>query len=185
MTFRIWGTRNEPGRMLFWRSFSAMMGGRAGSVQIGPFDLLTPGILSSGDAPAPVLISFSDHSLFFDGTSFSEDPSGTGGVALLAGVARGDQVMTVIVAGGGPPLAGQYFGLGGSELHIATFVTNHLDGTYSVAFAPPMRAPFPAGSVVDFDAPRCTMRLLADDTARQKITVGGVADVTLDLVEIF
>jgi hypothetical protein len=29
------------------------------------------------------------------------------------------------------------------------------------------------------------MRLLADDTARQKITVGGVADVTLDLVEIF
>ena len=184
MTVRIWGTQGDPNQMLFWRSFAAWMGGRAGSVTIGPFDLLTPEILKAV-APENIALSFSDGALFSDGSAFPGDTSVAGTVWLTASAQAGAATASVVNFGLGALQAGQYFGLGGTELHIITAATKSTNGSYSLSFAPPLRAAWSAGAELDFTAPRATMRLSADDTARQKITIGGVADVTLDLVEVF
>lgn len=184
MTFRIWGMPGDPKRMLFWRAFSASMGGRAGSVTIGPFDKLTPAILE-GISAVPISLSFDDGSIFSDGSTFTEPPSGTGPITLALAAAVGANSIRAMIGGAVQPQAGQYFGLGGTEMHMIAAATNNLDDTFTLTIAPPIRAAWSAGAVLDFDTPRATMRLAADDTARQKITIGGVADVTLELIEVF
>jgi hypothetical protein len=177
MTFRIWGTTKDPKRMLFWRALAAALNGRSGSLIIGPFDQLTPSVIDE-----IMTVAFSDGTLFSDGASFDALPL-SGPLTLSAGAARG--ALSILVSTISEPQPGQYFGVGGTEMHIVTGVVWNGVNSYTVAFSPPLRAAWGAGTVLDFENPKCMMRLSADDTARQKITIGGVADVTLDLIEVF
>ena len=178
MTFRIWGTQTDPGRLLTWRTLSGALYGRSGSILIGPFDRMTPGRLPDGGADT----TFSDGETFSDGSEFTQPA----GVCLVASAAlQGARALNVTYAGVGAPQSGQYFGLGGNALYLASSVVANSDGTLSLTFSPGLRAAAAIGDAVDFERPKATMRLMADDGARAKLAIGGVADTTLDLVEAF
>jgi len=181
LSFRIWGTRLDPNRLLYWRTFASRMQGRSGSVLIGPWDQLTPGRLAGG---LPATAPFSDGATFSDGSLFAQD--GMAGIALAtAAGAINARTITFTYSGVTPPTAGQYFGLGGTSLYLADTFTNNGDGTFTLGFSPGLRAAVAIGDRIEFERPRCTMRLMADDTARAKLQIGFVADTTLDLVEVF
>jgi hypothetical protein len=109
--------------------------------------------------------------------------SGLGSVmeAALAGA----RTVTIAYSGAGTPLAGMYFGIGGAALYLANAITDNGNGTLTIGFSPGLRFAAAIGTVVDFEKPKCVMRLMADDGARAKTGVDWTADTTLDLVEVF
>lgn len=181
MTFRIWGTQVDPARLLTWRAISGALYGRAGLLNIGPFDRMTPELLA-GAPSRSVATTFFDAATFSDGSTFAQ-AAGIGKISAYA--AQGARAITLTYLGLASPQAGQYFGIGGASLYLADTSTLNADGTITLTFSPGLRANVSPGQDLDFERPLATMRLMADDGGRAKIAIGGVADTTLDLVEAF
>lgn len=87
---------------------------------------------------------------------------------------------------GGPPVAGQYFGLGGNRGYLIHTVTGPASGdVYTLSFFPPLRAAVLSGATVNWTRPVCVMRQTTDDQGIGELEGLRFADLTIDLVEYF
>lgn len=99
--------------------------------------------------------------------SFFSDDSGYVQPVISASVVSAADVnatsITIRFDYGGPPRGGESFSLfhasQGWRLYEIGFVTDNGNGTYMISFTPWLRDAVAAGDAVEFDAPRCTMRM--------------------------
>jgi hypothetical protein len=81
------------------------------------------------------------------------------------------------------PQAGMFFSIGDRLYSIGT-VTLVGTRTYTVTFAPSLRAAAPIDSVVEFTSPRCLMRLVEDNAGQLDLDMLRFSDQTLNFVEV-
>lgn len=73
--------------------------------------------------------------------------------------------IAITVTTGIPPVAGQYFSLGGSHLHGISSVVSVVGTVATIKIRPPLRAAVAVNDPVEFDNPVCECRLTSDDQA--------------------
>lgn len=140
--------------------------------------------------PAPlgstVVTGFSDGTSFTDGTGFS---GGTASATLeMAASLRADEA-TVRVTSGHIIRPGHAFSLfrsveRGSELHMVDEVSDLGGGLFEITFGPNLRQGYPAGAALDFNEPRCAMRLVDPDGGLwPSVEIGGFAKVEMKFAE--
>jgi hypothetical protein len=148
------------------------------------------------DAPWPVVagvelsvlpfVPFSDGATFSDGTSFASsciDIRTTVPAALRA------TSMTVRIYAGRTMQGGEKFSIDHDALsfrmyQIRTAVDNG-DGTAVITFRPPLRAAVVAGQPLDFDRPKCVMRLSAPDAMDATLSDGFFGRPSASFIEAF
>src|SRR5579884_2512667 len=166
-------------RVLAARATVAYLKGRSNTIYIGPYDSFNaPGAIV-GISQSAFNILHSDGSPFSDGFGYTQIATYA---TLAAALAQGAMAATIALSSTGEIVAGQYFGLGSSELYLIDSAS--FDGVnYDVTFWPPARTAHLAGEQVNFDTPTCEMRLAADSSGQLAFAPGFVADQELDLVE--
>lgn len=81
------------------------------------------------------------------------------------------------------PLPGMFFSIGDRLYSIGT-VTPSGVRTFTVTFAPGLRAAAPVDAVVEFSSPRCLMRLATDDEGQLDLEQLRMSEQKLNFVEI-
>lgn len=150
-----------------WRALSAIAEGGVQPIIVPVSEIV--------DAPWPVvagetIMSFdqvphSDDALFSDDSGYQSgviEAVGVGAVALRA------TSMTMEIIAGGDLGGGEYFAIDHADLRwrlyrIRTAIDNG-DGTWDVTFRPPLRAAIEDGVHIEFDQPKCVMRLASSDS---------------------
>lgn len=141
-----------------WRSLTARMRGGEVAFEI-PYKQIgaTVQLVGKPDtSPAP----FSDGAFFSDGAGFVISPAATGVFdepALLRAstvTVRFDSAVTV--------LGGEVFSVvyeSGVRMHTIERISSQTGNTYTLVIDPPLREEVTTNTVLDFDNPRCLMRL--------------------------
>lgn len=140
------------------RSLLARLDGRANAVRIGPCDGPVGARLPAVFTPIGPLVV---------------DP-----------VSAGATQVTVTTAGVTEIVEGVHFGIGG-HLYVVTLAEDPSPGVKQLTFAPRLRAGAAAGDEVEMKAPRCPMRLTADDSGAFDLQLARYGAATLDLVEVY
>lgn len=157
----------SPDQIRAWRVIQ--YGGRGGARRIN----IT--LCEIRQAPAIPGVSFtgvphSDGSPFSDGSLYS---SHIVGAYLAAPVAEDATAMSIRFDGGNVPLGGEIFSLpytdeNGEDCHemkvILTVEANPDTAAFDITFLPPMRANHGTDSFLEFEKPKCTMRLSQADS---------------------
>lgn len=165
--------------ILLWRALRTKLRGRANTLRCGPFDCgRSPGRLELG----PSHVTEARHS---DLAPFSDDTpyvsTMTSGLLSAAAVIRATTI-TVAVSGAVSRIeAGVYFSIG-DRMHIIEEATV-AGGTATLTFWPGLRAPYDAGTPVEFDHPRGLWKPVDDDTGLLALQMLRQSQVQLDLVE--
>lgn len=168
-------------RVLSARAIVAYLKGRSNTIYIGPFDGYNAPSPVAGGVKGFVKTKHSDGTGFSDGSSYRQYAS----PAVLTGtVAAGVLACSISLLNSAQSVnAGQYFGLGDSELYLIDSVVNAGGGVFNVTFWPTLRSNHAASEVVNFDDPTCEMRLAADASAQLNFAPGFVADQEIEMVE--
>jgi hypothetical protein len=145
-----------------WRSVSAICDGGVQPIIVIMRDIQDqPWPVVSG---SPVMswppVPHSDTSLFSDGSGYENgviNAHASGAAALRA------TSMTIEILAGSDLQGGEHFaidhpGMRWRAYRIRTVIDNG-DGTWDVTFRPPLRADVSDGQEIDFDHPRCVMRI--------------------------
>lgn len=155
------GKARQRGATLLWRAVRQVLDGGVSAMAVPRNDALFrpwPSGLAQGE-PAPIL--HSDDTMFSDGTSYYQS---TISVKAASASLRATALnLTILQAGkllGGESFSIHHSAVGWRLYEIATVV--YSDSTHAqVNFLPPLRADIPDGTELEFDRPRCTMRLAA------------------------
>lgn len=169
------------------RGFIAGLSGQTVPFLIGPYDYrgqpwnvfpvtgqpITPDVAARNAAANPAFAS-------------NPDTSGTINFSLAADAAMNATTINVTKTRGGALKRGQYLSIG-DRLHV--IVEPPADpgksGTAQLAIRPWLRAGYSAGTPVNFESPKCLMRLADGDTGAFDMITSPLSDVTLDLIEAF
>lgn len=110
------------------------------------------------------VVPHSDGATFSDGSGYAS--SVVEASLAVAAVLRATS-LTVTLTAGSALRGGEYFSIDHADLRwrlyrVRTAVDNG-DGTFAVTIRPPLRAAVTAGSVLEFDRPKCVMRIASAD----------------------
>ncbi|GGD30699.1 hypothetical protein [Aureimonas glaciei] len=164
--------------VILWETIEIRLQGRLNPILIPlmegsrqPFPLAQSG--SSGSIP------FSDGAYFSDGSGFY----GSVIIASLASaISRGATTGAITVSYGRQLRPRDYFSIG-DRLYRIDDVTEIAGSTYTVKFWPPAREAAASGAYVEFDQPRCKMRLKQDDGMAVDKSFSKFASPTVEFVE--
>lgn len=171
-----------------WRSLSAICDGGAQPIVLtvnetldGPWPLV-------GGSPLTDLgsTSHSDGSFFDDGTGYE---SSVIDISVAGDTALRSTLMTVNLVVGSGLQGGEYFAIDHVDLRwrlyrVATAVDNG-DGTWNVGFRPPLRAAVADGTRLEFDNPKCVMRLATPDAMDATFQTPFLSDPSVSFIEAF
>lgn len=149
-----------------FRAFSAIADG-------GSQPFIMP-CIETYDAPWPIVggqpqrslpaVPHSDGSFFSDGTGY--DSSMIAITSTVAAALRATALTVTVTAAdslhGGETFAIQHLNNDWRLYRIRTAVQN-IDGTWAITIRPPLREAIIAGTPLEFDRPKCVMRLLSPD----------------------
>lgn len=150
-----------------WRALAAVCDGGAQpvvfqnreSAETAPWPLVGGQIVTS----FPV-VGHSDGSLFSDGTGYASNvinAKSKNAAALRA------TSMTVAMNAGGQLRGGEHFSIDHPEMRWRMYrvrsAVDNGDGTFAITFRPPLREAIAAATELEFDHPRCVMRLASPD----------------------
>ena len=125
-------------------------------------------------------VRHSDGATFSDGSGYGQDYTG----ATLAAAATMNATQIQIRLGGGLILIpGMRFSTPDDRLHEIDEVVAQDGEIWTVRILPWLRADYAAGTVLNFDAPRCRMRLASDDTGGISISQRSLSTPTIEFVE--
>lgn len=122
----------------------------------------------------------SDGSSFSDGAGYGQNYTG----ATLAAAATMNATLIQIRLGGGLILIpGMRFSTPDDRMHEIDDVVAQDGDIWTVRVLPWLRADYDAGTALNFDAPRCRMRLASDDTGGISISQRSLSTPTIDFSE--
>lgn len=173
------------------RGLFARLQGRAGTLLVPTFDgkrVSWPIEDFNGNVTGVVLHPGVTREPLLEGTVYQslEIPARSEVICTLTdAVALRATSANMTFAQGGPPLAGQYFGLA-NALYIVKSVTGPASGdVYTVTFLPPARATAADNATVKWTRPVCEMRQASDDQGIKELQSLRFADVSVEFVENF
>lgn len=169
-----------------WRSLQALLQGRVNPVLVSPCDAArTPWPLDGTGRPIMARddIPHDDGTLFSDGAGYGQNVI----VAYsIADAARGATALTFNIDVGSALAGGEHFSIGERLYRIVTVDGGEtgLGGfSYTVGIWPPLRDAAPAGSALEFDRPRCRMRLAIDDAMDVDLDLNRFASPSVTFLE--
>jgi hypothetical protein len=146
-----------------YRAILARLNSGVGLIELPVLDALQPW----PDGP-PGLEPFSDGSEFSDGGEFVSDPisaelAADGYMTSWPASPEPPTQAQISIATGAPLQGVEYFSIigpsGNVRLHLINQVLSVEGGVSTVSFIPPFREDMAAGTLVDFNKPRCTMKV--------------------------
>lgn len=154
---------------------------RRGELKLAPWPNFGAGSVTSyGDIP------FSDGALFSDGSGFYQPVIS---VRTVTAAALRDTTLTLQIVVGSPFRGGEVFSIvhaiEGERMYEITNVTLDVSGNSVVTIRPPLRDDVPAGASLNFDLPRCTMRLAKPDAMDLDLSTFPYPKQTVSFVETF
>lgn len=171
--------RNLP---LLWRAVRQLANGGIGQIIVPRCDQLQPwpnGVTSYGST------GFGDGALFDDGSGFTQpviDVQVVGGAGLRAtGITL--QLNNCAALVGGEAFSIEHPTFGWRMYEIAT-VMPASGAVYAVTFNPPLREALAGGEAVEFDRPRCVMKLAGAGAMNLNLTVLPYSKGTSKFVEV-
>lgn len=182
-------TRTVPVRtreqILAYRAMIAGLDGRAGTLQVGPWDF--PRVPWATDPYGRRVTPSLDRRRGLDATAYADPEARIDALvaAVLAkGVARNGTSATIRMVRGGVVEAGLYFGLD-DRLHIVTAAEETIGADTEITFRPWSRDRVVTGAPVNFVTPKCRMRLANDDTGALELQLARFGTITIELVEAY
>lgn len=171
-----------------FRAFSAIADG-------GAQPIILP-CIETYDAPWPIVNGapqralpaspHSDGSTFSDGTSY--DNSMIAAKVTVQAALRATSLIVQMIAGdnfhGGEHFAIDHPTNRWRLYRVRTAVLN-TDGTWAITFRPPLREAIPLGTFLEFDRPKCVMRLARPDAMDTTFETFWFAQVSPDFIEAF
>ena len=178
----------DADRRRTWRAFAAICDN-------GVQPIVVP-VRETFDAPWPVVsgaaitsfaqVPHSDDALFSDDTGYDNGiiEIETVGATLL----RATQMVVNIIAGS-DLRGGEYFSIDHPDLRwrlyrIRTVIDNG-DNTWNITFRPPLRADVADGISLDFDKPKCVMRLATPDAMDVTLEPPDFTEGNVSFIEAF
>lgn len=177
-----------PDKRRTWRALSAICDN--GSQPI------VASVRETVDSPWPVVagspltslapVGHSDDALFDDGTGYDSSviEINVVGAALLRATAMKVNLKAASSLRGGEYFSIDHFNLRWRLYRIKTAVNNN-DGTWKINFRPPLRADVADGTELDFDNPKCVMRLASPDSMDVTLTPPFNSDPSVSFIEAF
>lgn len=151
-----------------WRALSRICKGGAQPIILEVRETIdSPWPLVSGVAVTPetqAQVPHDDDSLFDDDTGYE---SGLIEIKNVGAVVLRATAMTVALVAGSDLQGGEYFSIDHVDLRhrlysIETAIDND-DGTWAITFSPPLRADIADATWLEFDHPKCVMKLATPD----------------------
>ncbi len=179
---RRYGPAERQNLVLAYRSMKA--GGRASVIVVPCQDGRGPahqaGLVPCADGGG---LPHSDGSFFSDQTGYRQGYTG----AVLSAPATMNATQIVVMLGVGlVPLPGMRFSPPDDRLHEIVDVLDW-DGavTWTLRVGPWLRASYAAGTELDFDNPRCRMRMASDETGQLNLSMNRLGSPSIDFVEAY
>jgi hypothetical protein len=165
-----------------FRSLAALLEGGANQIRVPVFDAARAPWAYNGNTPITAVsdVTFSDGSLFADGTGFYTQPIT---IDLSADAALRDIEIAVTVSQAGTIMGGEYFSLG-DNLHVVKQVLDVDDTAQTWRVWPPLRQAWASGTQLNFARPVCKMRLAQEDSADLSIDLYSAQPV-MNFIEAF
>ena len=161
---------------------SLVRGGRAATIIVPCREGRGPAH-QAGIVPCRSGAPFSDDATFSDDSRFAQ--TFTGAALAEAAVLNAVRIAITLPAGLSP-LPGMRFSTPDHRLHEVDDILSFDGATrWVVTVAPWLRAAYPAGTALDFDAPRCRMRLASDETGQLSLSLNRFARPSIEFVEAF
>lgn len=158
--------------LAFRRQFGRQQGG-AHQILVPVFDRANAPWVTAGVYAAST--TYSDGTIYTDGTSYA-DPVII--VSLTSAAARRATQITPTVTSAGTISGGEYFSAG---VHLYTIDEVNDDGTWTIW--PPLREALASGYELNFDNPKCLMRLLNEGDDDLLLERGGYGFPDLTFIE--
>lgn len=177
---RRYGPIERQNLVLAYRSMKA--GGRA-SVIVVPCQEGRGPAHQAGIVPCAGGVPHSDDSFFSDGTGYQQ---GYSSAALAADAALNATQIAVRLGSGLIPLSGMRFSTPDNRLHEIVEVVGWDGGTiWTLTIGPWLRSAYSAGTELDFDNPRCRMRVASDETGQLSLSMNKTGSPNIEFVEAF
>jgi hypothetical protein len=175
------------GHVRVWRALAAICDG-------GVQPLIVP-MCDKRQFPAPLVngalrysnadVPHSDGAPFDDLSEYASDVVN----ATLAAAGLRATAITIDLAAGGALQGGEHFSIDHDGLRwrlyrIRTAVDNG-DGTWDCTIRPPLRAPVNAGTALQFDHPKCVMRLASPDAMDLSLDLRKFGRPSVTFIEAF
>jgi hypothetical protein len=172
---------HSSAQILAYRALQAQNWGRSGEWIIPACPQLG---LPFGGPPAADYSFGSDWGPDFSiGTAPTDIPPGEGALSTVL-AAKGSRSITIqFIDPGFAPQPGMYFSIG-NRLYLVGTVTPLGVRTFTITFAPGLRAAAPINTAVEFTSPRCLMRLAQDNEGELNLDWLRFAEISLNFVEV-
>lgn len=160
----------------WWEAISESLGGTSGLVIVPvPASLLAP--YASGQFEKTILVPHSDGSPFNDGSLYSQSPVQ---IVVEKAAEIGDTKIKVRVVNARPSLFGIRFSYE-NALYKTGFGDDPVNGVWDLPISPMIRAPIPAGELLNTTKPTCLCHLNDDrgmDLSYDRISMGAAPSVS-------
>ncbi|KMO34705.1 hypothetical protein [Methylobacterium aquaticum] len=175
---RRYGPIERQNMVLAYRWVKA--GGRASVIIVPHQDGRGPAH-QAGIVPCSGAVPHSDGATFSDGSGYAQSFTGA---TLAAPAALNATQISLNVPAGLAPLPGMRFSTPDNRLHQIDDLLGFDGGsTWTVRIGPWLRAVYPVGTVMDFDNPRCRMRLASDDTGQLSLSLNKFGTPSIEFNE--
>jgi hypothetical protein len=168
---------------LLWRAVRQLCNGGINPIIVPRRDT-TWAPFPGGILPSYAPIPYSDESLFDDGSGFTQsviDVTCNGGAALRS------TAMTLQLNNCGPLQGGESFSIQHPTFNWRLYEIGSIamiDSTHAyVTFNPPLREPVNDGDQIEFDHPRCTMKLVNSASMDLNVTTWPFSTATVKFIE--
>lgn len=148
---------NERIKLKAWRAFEAILDGGATEVILMLCDRRQmPGFVSGSAGRTLERIPHSDGALFDDGSGYSQDTPGGTQTTTGAGARR---AVTLDLGAVDGIEGGEHFSILHEDAGWRLYRVAQVVGE-TITFRPPLREAIPAGTLLEFEHPRCVVRLM-------------------------
>ena len=131
-------------------------------------------------------VPHSDGSTFSDGSPYVSDVVEA---TLADDASLRATALVVRLATGSAFRGGEHFSIDHDtlrwRLYLIRTATPNGDGTFNVTIRPPLRADVKSGAVLQFDVPKCVMRLAAPDAAKLTLDMRHIGKPSISFIEAF
>lgn len=171
---------STPAKVRAYRALAASLRGGAFQVRLPAVDC-SQAPWPDGDADNEQ-VPYDDDALHDDDTGFYQPVIAV--VLDVAGVS-GDSIVTVDVQNAGDIRPGMLFSLdSGNRMHVIRMVLSTVGSIQQWAISPRLRSAYSVGEELDFDDPRCLMRLSDEGAADLMLTTGKFGTPDMQFVEV-
>lgn len=171
-----------------WRALTAICDGIAQPIIVTMCDKrhFPAPLVNGGRLVALDDVPHSDDASFDDDTDYASDVVEA---SLAVAAALRDTAITIDITAGGDLMGGEYFSIDHEDLRwrlyrLRTAVDNG-DGTWDCTIRPPLRAAVAIGAALQFDRPKCVMRLATPEAMDLTLSLRKFGKPTVSFIEAF